>query len=120
MSRIGYTPAYDAEKSHPYHRGIEDRHRLRQIDADHRWKIVRLSAAQSRRAGTNRRRRRRKPCSESSSRKILVTEMRLARVESFLYLDFRNHSEIGMRDFLVYRLRISDQRHFTVKNVPAS
>jgi len=38
MSRIGYTPAYDAEKSHPYHRGIEDRHRLRQIDADHRWK----------------------------------------------------------------------------------
>jgi len=46
--------------------------------------------------------------------------MRLARVESFLYLDFRNHSEIGMRDFLVYRLRISDQRHFTVKNVPAS
>src|SRR6266700_7593409 len=60
MSRIGYTPAYDAEKSHAYHRGIEDRHRLRQIVADHRWKIVRLSAAQSRSPGIDRRGRRRK------------------------------------------------------------
>src|SRR5438094_5853485 len=44
--------------------------------------------------------------------------MRLARSESFLYLDFTNHSKIGVRDLLVRRLRIRDLRHLTMENVP--
>ena len=35
-----------------------------------------------------------------------------------LYLDFTNHSKIGMRDLPVGGLRIRDLRHLTMENVP--
>ena len=47
-------------QSRAHHGGAGDHDRLRQIHADHRWKIIRLPAAQSRGPGIDRGRRRRK------------------------------------------------------------
>ena len=59
----------------PDHGGVRDHDRLRQIHADHRWKIIPLPAAQSRRPGIDRRRRRRKSGGRPASREAVATAL---------------------------------------------
>src|SRR5437667_12427141 len=60
MPRVGNALARDADQSRAHHGGVGDHNQLWQVHAEHRWKIIRLSTAESRRPGIDRGRRRRK------------------------------------------------------------
>src|SRR6266480_8111206 len=68
MPRVGHAPArHPAATGRAHHGSAGDHDRLRQINVDHRWKIIRLPAAQSRGPRIDRGRRRRKSRRESAS-----------------------------------------------------
>src|SRR5207302_1434772 len=55
MPRVSNTLARRAGRSHGHYRRTGDHHRLREVDLERRWKIILISAAQSRSAGADRR-----------------------------------------------------------------
>src|SRR5437762_8038581 len=81
MPRARRAFARDIERSNADDRCLRDQHRLRTIDRDFRWKIIRLSATESRRPRIDRRRRCRKSGGESASREAFNDEARMTNDE---------------------------------------